>query len=133
MEVLCGDLAVTKFFAAARLALYDRRYKRNTVIIETLWVFLFFILGVFQFSIFPTSWRYSFVCCGFCVCCVFIIRRFKLALGVLTSVEQLVPVFRPPAFLGVPLGLGSSPVGSCSAPPWVPRGSSGLGVVQPSW
>ena len=36
--------------------------------------------------------------------------RLKLALGVLTSVEQLVPPGRPPACLEVPRGLGSSPV-----------------------
>ena len=36
--------------------------------------------------------------------------RLKLALGVLTSVEQLVPLGRPPGFPEVPRGLGSSPV-----------------------
>ena len=45
----------------------------------------------------------------FSVAAVFV-PRLKLALGVLTSVEQLVPLVRPPAFPEVPRGLGSSPV-----------------------
>ena len=58
-----------------------------------------------------------------------VVPRLKLALGVLTSVEQLVPVLRPPGFPEVPRGLGSSPVGSCAAPPCLSRGSSGLGFL----
>ena len=67
-----------------------------------------------------------FVFCGLCFA---IFPRLKLALGVLTSVEQLVPVLRPPACPEVPRGLGSSPVGSCAAPPCLSRGSSGLGFL----
>lgn len=37
------------------------------------------------------------------------IPRLKLALGILTSVEQLVPCLRHPGFLEVPRGLGSLP------------------------